>query len=138
MKTDVTKSVAMRPRQEKTTAAMGSGSPQRTYCTGIGSQPEGCREIMISERKNLKSFIQKCDAFVSEILKLVYLCIFMKQATDCSLLQQQIFTHVATLWASTMQLLCVKFKKKYFFQTREEIKYDRTVYKEIWIRSLYM
>lgn len=41
IKTEVTKSVARRPRQAKTTAAMGSGSPQRTYCTGMGSHPEG-------------------------------------------------------------------------------------------------
>lgn len=46
IKTEVTKSVAMRPRQAKTTAAMGSGSPQRTYCTGIGSQPEGYTQII--------------------------------------------------------------------------------------------
>ena len=39
IKMDVTKRVAMRPRQAKTTAAIGSGSPQRTYWTGIGSQP---------------------------------------------------------------------------------------------------
>lgn len=40
MKTEVTKSVDMSPRQAKTTAAIGSGSTQRTYWTGIGSQPE--------------------------------------------------------------------------------------------------
>lgn len=45
IKTEVTKSVAMRPKQEKTTAAMGSGSPQRTYCTGMGSQPLRCGQI---------------------------------------------------------------------------------------------
>lgn len=39
MKTAVTKNVAIRPRQAKTTAAMGSGSPQRRYSTGIGSHP---------------------------------------------------------------------------------------------------
>lgn len=39
MKTAVTKKVAIRPRQAKTTAAMGSGSPHRRYSTGIGSQP---------------------------------------------------------------------------------------------------
>lgn len=44
IKTEVTKSVARRPRQAKTTAAMGSGSPQSTYCTGMGSQPEGHRQ----------------------------------------------------------------------------------------------
>ena len=41
MKTAVTKNVNMRPRQAKTTAAIGSGSPQRRYSTGIGSQPDG-------------------------------------------------------------------------------------------------
>lgn len=39
MKTAVTKNVAIWPRQAKTTAAMGSGSPHRRYSTGIGSQP---------------------------------------------------------------------------------------------------
>lgn len=39
MKTAVTKKVASWPRQAKTTAAMGSGSPHRRYSTGIGSQP---------------------------------------------------------------------------------------------------
>lgn len=57
MKTDVTKSVAIRPRQEKATAAMGSGSPQRTYCTGIGSQPAEHRGITGSEKTQRDLFI---------------------------------------------------------------------------------
>lgn len=60
IKTEVTKSVAIRPRQAKTTAAMGSGSPQRTYCTGIGSQPEGYKEIMGSDKRRQKSSGKIC------------------------------------------------------------------------------
>lgn len=58
IKTEVTKSVAMRPRQAKTTAAIGSGSPQRTYCTGMGSQPERYAEI---NRRKAETFKQNLD-----------------------------------------------------------------------------
>lgn len=47
MKTAVTKNVAMSPRQAKTTAAMGSGSPHRRYSTGIGSQPGERRNVIM-------------------------------------------------------------------------------------------
>ena len=63
MKTEVTKSVAMRPRQAKTTAAMGSGSPQRTYCTGIGSQPEGRKGGGIQERLRGRRDRKVCGYF---------------------------------------------------------------------------
>lgn len=47
MKTAVTKNVAIWPRQAKTTAAMGSGSPHRRYSTGIKSQPGDVKEAFL-------------------------------------------------------------------------------------------
>jgi len=66
IKTDVTKSVAMSPKQAKTTAAIGSGSPQRTYCTGIGSQPEG--------NENNEKFKQNFYLSAQKMIKHILAC----------------------------------------------------------------
>lgn len=62
IKTEVTKSVDSKPRQAKTTAAMGSGSPQSTYCTGIGSQPEEQKDIIDPDkREKLVQCLNSCE-----------------------------------------------------------------------------
>lgn len=141
MKTAVTKNVAIWPRQAKTTAAMGSGSPHRRYSTGIESQPVDTRGAFLDKKSIQLSLclrpstqrdfsgveLQYCRTFNGSIYRLVSVS-FMFSVFQFTFVSLSLMTR--KYWINTLVHLC-------FFITKHCIPFNYVLHYSV-VSVLFM